>query len=243
MGAESRVTSHAAQSPPAHELPGRAQVFLIFSPVPGIGLDTWHMVPATFWSRKEGEEGGPGGGKGGRRDSVQKRQSFCLGSCCPRFPRPSWGCGNARFMKGLRSPLLCYTSLAWPAPQHHPLALLQSPLCTLREKKGLQWARASLYACVCLHTGCLAPSAEHPGVQGHLTRHLFVFIFLLLFSGPPPQHMEVPRLGVELEPQLPASTTATATRDRSHICHLHHSSWQHQILNPTSEARDLCPHG
>ena len=35
----------------------------------------------------------------------------------------------------------------------------------------------------------------------------FLFFFLL---GPPLQHMEVPRLGVELELQLPAYTTATA---------------------------------
>ena len=35
--------------------------------------------------------------------------------------------------------------------------------------------------------------------------------FFFCFLGPPPQHMEVPRLGVEMELQLPASTTATAT--------------------------------
>ena len=50
--------------------------------------------------------------------------------------------------------------------------------------------------------------------------------------------MEVPRLGVESELQLLARTTATATWDPSHICDLHHSSWQHQILNPLSKARD-----
>ena len=33
-----------------------------------------------------------------------------------------------------------------------------------------------------------------------------------------------PRLGVELKLQLPAHATATATRDPSRICHLHHSS-------------------
>ena len=38
--------------------------------------------------------------------------------------------------------------------------------------------------------------------------------------------------------QLPAHTTATATPDPSHICNLHHSSWQRQILNPLSEAWD-----
>ena len=35
--------------------------------------------------------------------------------------------------------------------------------------------------------------------------------------------MEVPRLGVELELQLPAYTSATATPDLSHIWDLHHA--------------------
>ena len=51
-------------------------------------------------------------------------------------------------------------------------------------------------------------------------------------------HMEVPRLGVKLELQLLAYTTAIAMPDPSHICDLRHSSWQCQILNPLSEARD-----
>ena len=50
--------------------------------------------------------------------------------------------------------------------------------------------------------------------------------------------MEVPRLGVQLELKLLACATATAMQDLSHICNLHHSSWQHQILNPLSKARD-----
>ena len=50
--------------------------------------------------------------------------------------------------------------------------------------------------------------------------------------------MEVPRLGVKLELQLPAYTTATAMPDLSHDCSPHHSSQQHQILNPLREARD-----
>ena len=36
--------------------------------------------------------------------------------------------------------------------------------------------------------------------------------------------MQVPRLGGQLELQLPAYTTATATQDSSRICDLHHSS-------------------
>ena len=50
--------------------------------------------------------------------------------------------------------------------------------------------------------------------------------------------MEVPKLGVELELQVLAYTTATATQDPSHICNLHHNSEQCQILNPLSKARD-----
>ena len=66
---------------------------------------------------------------------------------------------------------------------------------------------------------------------------LFPFFFLLLHM-PHLWHMEVPRLRVELELQLPAYTTATATSDLSCICKLHHSSRQCQILNPESEAKD-----
>ena len=45
------------------------------------------------------------------------------------------------------------------------------------------------------------------------------------------QHMRIPRLGGELELQLLVYITATATHDLSCVCDLHHSSWQHWILN------------
>ena len=58
-----------------------------------------------------------------------------------------------------------------------------------------------------------------------------------------PQHMQVPRLGVELELWLLAYATATSTPDPSHLYNLHHSSLQHWILNPLSGARDwTCVH-
>ena len=66
---------------------------------------------------------------------------------------------------------------------------------------------------------------------------LSFFFFFFVFLGPHPQRMEVPRLGVESELQLPIYTTATAMQDLGHIFDLHHSSWQHQILNPLSNAR------
>ena len=67
---------------------------------------------------------------------------------------------------------------------------------------------------------------------------VFFFCFFFVFLAPHMQHMEVPRLGTELDLQLPAYTTATATPDLSHVCDLHHRSWQCQILNPLSKARD-----
>jgi len=66
----------------------------------------------------------------------------------------------------------------------------------------------------------------------------FTFFFFLVFLGPHPWHMVVPRLGVQSELQLPAYATATATRGPSCICDLHHNSRQHRILRPLSEARD-----
>ena len=50
--------------------------------------------------------------------------------------------------------------------------------------------------------------------------------------------MEVPKLGIQLELQLLAYTTATAMWDPSWVCHLHHSSRQQRILNPLTEARN-----
>ena len=52
------------------------------------------------------------------------------------------------------------------------------------------------------------------------------------------QHIEVPKLGVKSDLQLPAYTKAPATQDPSWVCSLHHSSWQHQILNAPSKVRD-----
>ena len=64
----------------------------------------------------------------------------------------------------------------------------------------------------------------------------FLFFFFCLLRDP--RHKEVPRLGVESELLPPVYTIATTMQDPSHVCNLHHSSWQCQILNPWSKARD-----
>ena len=60
-----------------------------------------------------------------------------------------------------------------------------------------------------------------------------LFFFLLSHL----RHTEIPRLEAEAELQLPAYTTAAAP-DMSHICNLHHSLWQHQVLNPLNKVSD-----
>ena len=85
--------------------------------------------------------------------------------------------------------------------------------------------------CVALWPGCRREFKEV------LICCFFSFLSFFFFR-PHPGCMEFPRLGVESELQLPAYTTATATRDPRHICDLQHSSQQHQILTPLSKARD-----
>ena len=65
---------------------------------------------------------------------------------------------------------------------------------------------------------------------------LFVY---LVFLWPQVQHMEVPRLGVKLELQLPAHTTATAKQNPSRVGDLHCSLQQCQTPHPLNESRDL----
>ena len=50
--------------------------------------------------------------------------------------------------------------------------------------------------------------------------------------------MKAPRLGVKPGLQLPATTTATAMQDPSHVYDLHHRPQQCQILNPLIKAKD-----
>ena len=69
-------------------------------------------------------------------------------------------------------------------------------------------------------------------------KFFFFFCLFAIFFGPLPRHMEVPRLGVEQELQPPAYARATATRDPSRVCNLHHSSRQRRIANPLSKGRD-----
>ena len=64
-------------------------------------------------------------------------------------------------------------------------------------KKSRVWSTTSLNIYIC--------------IENNFSNLIFYFCFL----GPHPGHMEVPRLGVKWELQLPAYTTATAMPDQN----------------------------
>ena len=90
----------------------------------------------------------------------------------------------------------------------------------------------------CLELSHVSGSRHISCLRGLPWNRFFFFFNFKKCSGLHPWHMEVPKLGVELELQPPACPTATATRDPSRVCDLHHRSWPCRILNPQSEARD-----
>ena len=81
------------------------------------------------------------------------------------------------------------------------------------------------------------PSQVRGAGNVYTTLFLFFWFFFFSFLGLNLQHMQVARLGVEWELQLPCYATATEMWDPSHICNLHHSSRQHQTPDPLSKAR------
>ena len=109
------------------------------------------------------------------------------------------------------------------------------------------WERSEARGWICL-THPLIPIVPMPRIMSchwkvtewmnEWMMNVCTWIFFFFFLGLHLQHVEVPRLGVKLELQLQAYPTATATPDPSHICDLHYSLWQCQILNPLSEVRD-----
>ena len=86
-----------------------------------------------------------------------------------------------------------------------------------------------------LSTNLSSKNLHGSGKEGSFMSLSLCLGFLTFFI---PRYMEIPRLGVECELQPQAYTTVTGTQDLSHVCDLHHSSRQCQILNPLIEARN-----
>ena len=63
------------------------------------------------------------------------------------------------------------------------------------------------------------------------------FFFFFCFLGPPVAYGSYQARG-RITAAAEIYATVTTTLDPSRVCNLHHSSWQHQTLNPLNEARD-----
>ena len=70
---------------------------------------------------------------------------------------------------------------------------------------------------------------------------IVVIFYYFAFLWPRPQRMEAPRLGVELEPQLPPMTQPQQREILASSSTYTHSSQQCHILSPLIEARDQTP--
>ena len=122
---------------------------------------------------------------------------------------------------------LCCTPTS-PAVQACVLSLKEG-LCPLASPRGLHrqlWPHREFLGNADSH---LQPQTYVPGIC-----ILFIYLFIL---GLHLKNMEAPWLGVESELQQLTYTTATATKDPSHICNLHHSSRQRQIPDPRSRGQ------
>ena len=62
-------------------------------------------------------------------------------------------------------------------------------------------------------------------------------LFVLLFRAAPMAYGGSQARG-RIRDTAPSQRHSHAKQDPSCLCYLHHSSWQHQILNPLREARD-----
>ena len=69
--------------------------------------------------------------------------------------------------------------------------------------------------CICTYIHTYVP------LSLYMYMCIYVFPFLFCFLGPHLWHMDIPRLGVKLELELPAYAAAIATRDPSRVCDLH----------------------
>ena len=132
--------------------------------------------------------------------------------------KPPWGLEKGNSPAGLRlgAPSLPRASLS-PGSKH----------------TGPTWDRVPPRSQLLCTGKCFSLDLGH-NISSSLSLYVCVCVcvYVFVFLGPHPWHMEVPRLGVESELQLPAYATATATPDRSHIWELPRSSQQRRILSP-----------
>ena len=97
--------------------------------------------------------------------------------------------------------------------------------------KVIKWCYRSIFSGIDFHNTL----TKNKGYKIISTYKNQLYVFFLMAT---PRHMEVPSLGLKLELQLLAYSTATALLDANCIFDLHHSSWNTGSFNPLRKARD-----
>ena len=82
-----------------------------------------------------------------------------------------------------------------------------------------------------------APAQEVKNLMPRIIKHFFFFVFLPFSRAAPAAYRGSQARGL-IGAVAAGLARATAMQDPSRICNLHHSSWQCQIPNPLSKARD-----
>ena len=141
--------------------------------------------------------------------------------------------------------LACFFPKDKPSHQNLYQLLLPKPryqypsnIYTWRKWNWIQPSRG--YEEAFIYNWC--PGSQQITQQNNFTVHQIIHVRIFFFLGPHQGQMEVSSLGVESELQLLAYATATARGDMSRVCDLRHSSWQRQITDPLSKARDHQTH-
>ena len=127
------------------------------------------------------------------------------------------------------------TSRLWTSRRQNVILFIHSFFLAIPLACGSSWARDRTPATVTTQATAMTCWILNLLCCKRTLIYLFIYLPTL---GLHPWHMEVPRLGVELELQLPDCATATATLDPSHIRSLCRNSWQRWILTPLSRARN-----
>ena len=162
---------------------------------------------------------------------------------CEKCRQAEWRAGVQQCSVCTVSPSPCSVHELSLSPQSLPFATCRTNFRAAALALGLViqfflWCNGSLLSPATLSSLLLSSFSSFYKLSFLFYFILFAFCAFFVSLGPHLQHMESPRLGIELELQLPAYTTAAAMPDLSHVCNLHYSSWQCRILDPLREARD-----
>ena len=138
---------------------------------------------------------------------------------------PAWWTGEGGGEEG-RDCMVCKRTRAYcfPSSDEKSGVGIQDPRKSHTQRHTCRGSDIDPVTCMALQEngGDIHPHSGHTYNQSYLTHILdTIFLFLPFFLGPCLQHMEVPRLGVKSELQLPGLPHGHSMQDPHPICNLY----------------------